>query len=59
MNIDVISKAIEMDMSIIVNRNITFTDSNGFYKGTLDTLASNLEDNDFEYLMSEISIHVR
>ena len=56
---DVIPKVIEMYMSIIVNRNITFTDSNGFYKGTLDTLASNLEDNDFEYLMSEFPTHVR
>ena len=42
-------------MSITVNRTITFIDSNEFYKGTLDTLASNLGDKDFKYLMSEFS----
>ena len=40
-------------MSIIVNRNITFIDSLQFIKASLDTLTSNLEDNDFKYLMSE------
>ena len=40
-------------MSIIFNRNITFIDSNEFYKGSLDTVASNLEDNDFKHLMVE------
>ena len=40
-------------MSIIVNRYITFIDSLQFYKGSLDTLASNLEDKDFKYLTSE------
>ena len=53
--IDVIPKTIEKYMSIIVNRTITFIDSNKFYKGTLDTLASNLDDNDFKYLMSQFS----
>ena len=51
MTIDVIPKIIEKYMSIIVNRNITFIDSNEFYKGTLYTLASNLEDNGFKCLM--------
>ena len=51
--IDVIPKAIEKYMSIIVNRNITFIDSLQFIKASLDTLTSNLEDNDFKYLMSE------
>ena len=51
--IDGIPKTIEKYMSIVVNRNITFIESNEFYKGALDTLASNLEDNDFKYLMSE------
>ena len=52
--IDLIPKTIEKYMSIIVNRNITFIDSNEFYyKGALDILASNLEDDDFKYLMSE------
>ena len=37
-------------MSIIVNRNITFIDSNEF---SLDTVASNLGDNDFKHLMAE------
>ena len=40
-------------MSIIVNRNIIFLDSNQFYKGSLDSHASNLEDSDFKYLLSE------
>ena len=53
MTIDGIPKTIEKYMSIIVNRNITFIDSNKFYKGAFDTLASNLEDIDFKYLMSE------
>ena len=43
-------------MSIIVNRYITFIDSLQFYKGSLDTLASNLEDKDFKYLTSEFCI---
>ena len=51
--IDIIPKAIEKYMSIIVNRNITFIDSLQFIKASLDTLPSNLEDNDFEYLISE------
>ena len=40
-------------MSIIVNRNITFLDSLQFYKGSLDSTASNLEDSDFKYLLPE------
>ena len=40
-------------MSIIVNRHITFVDSLQFYKGTLDTLASNLKNEDFKHLISE------
>ena len=43
-------------MRIIVNKNITSSDSNEFCKVSLDTLASNLEDIDFKYLMSESSI---
>ena len=54
--IDVIPKAIEKYMSIIVNRNITFIDSLQFIKASLDTLTSNLEDNDFKYLMPEFPI---
>ena len=42
-------------MSIIVNRNIVFLDSNQFYKGKLDNHASNLEDKDFKYLLSQFS----
>ena len=42
-------------MSIIVNRHITFIDSNQFYKGSLDSHVSNLEDSDFKYLLSELS----
>ena len=40
-------------MSIIVNRNITFIDSLQFYKGSLDTLASNLDNKDLNHLMLE------
>ena len=40
-------------MSIIVNRHITFIDFLQFYNSSLDTLASNLEDNDFKHLTSE------
>ena len=43
-------------MSIIVNRHITFIDSYQFYNSSLDTLASNLEDNDFKHLTSEFGI---
>ena len=55
MTIDVIAKTIEKYMSIIANRTITFIDSNKFYEGTLDTLASYLDDKDFKYLMSEFN----
>ena len=40
-------------MNIIVNRHITFVDSYQFYNSPLDTLSSNLEDNDFIHLTSE------
>ena len=53
--VHVIPKTVEKYMSIIVNRNITFIDSNEFYKGSLDTLASSLDDKDFKYLMAEFS----
>ena len=40
-------------MSIIVNRNINFIESLQFHKGSLDTLASNLDNKDFKHLMLE------
>ena len=40
-------------MSIIINRNIVFLDSLQFYKGSLDSLAGNLQDSDFKHLISE------
>ena len=43
-------------MSTIVNRYITLIDSLQFYNSSLDTLASNLEDNDFKHLTSEFGI---
>ena len=43
-------------MSIIVNRYITFIDSLQFYNSSLDTLASNLNNKDFTYLVSEFRI---
>ena len=41
-------------MSIIINKNIIFLDSLQFYKGSLDSLAGNLQDSNFKHLMSEI-----
>ena len=55
-DIDVIPKGIDKYMSIIVNRHITFIDSLQFYNSSLDTLASNLNDEDFKYLVSEFGI---
>ena len=43
-------------MSIIVNRQITFIDSLQFYNSSLDTFASNLNNEDFKYLVSEFGI---
>ena len=40
-------------MSIIINRNIIFLDSLQFYKGSIDSLAGNLQDSDFKHLISE------
>ena len=42
-------------MRIIVNRHITFIDSLQFYNGSLDTLASNLNNEDFKHLISEFA----
>ena len=49
-DISVIPKGIDKYMSIIVNRHIAFIDSLQFYNGSLDTLASNLNNEDFKYL---------
>ena len=43
-------------MNIIVNRNITFIDSLQFYNASLDTLASNLSNENFKHLISEFDI---
>ena len=43
-------------MSIIVNRHITFMVSLQFYNGSPDTLASNLNNEDFKHLISEFGI---
>ena len=43
-------------MSIIVNRHITFIDSLQFYNGSLDTLASDLNNEDFKHLTLEFGI---
>ena len=55
-DISVIPKGIDKYMSIIVNRHITFIDSLQFYNGSLDTLASNLNNEDFKHLTSECGI---
>ena len=52
-NVDI---GIDKYMSIIVNRHITFIDSLQFYNGSLDTLASNLNNEDFKHLISEFGI---
>ena len=54
-DIQVIPKSSEKYMSIIINRNIAFLDSLQFYTASLDTLAGNLQDNDFKHLLSEFS----
>ena len=46
-DVAVIPKGIDKYMSIIVNRHITFIDSLQFYNSSPDTLALNLEDEDF------------
>ena len=55
-DVAVIPKGIDKYMSIIVNRHITFIDSLQFYNSSLDTLASNLNNGDFKYLVSEFGI---
>ena len=52
-DIQVIPKTNERYMSIIVNNSIVFLDSLQFCKASLDSLAGNLQDNDFKHLLSE------
>ena len=54
-DIQVIPKSDERYMSIIVNNSIVFLDSLQFLKGSLDSLAGNLKDDDFKHLLSEFS----
>ena len=55
-DISVIPKGIDKLISIIVNRNITFIDSLQFYNSSLDTLASNLNNEDIKYSVPEFDI---
>ena len=55
-DIALIPKGIDKYMNIVVNRHITFIDSPQFYNSSLDTLASNLNNEDFKYLVSEFGI---
>ena len=55
-DISVIPTGIDKYMGIIVNRHITFIDSHQFYNSSLDALASNRNDEDFKYLVSEFGI---
>ena len=55
-DISVIPKGIDKYMSIIVNRHITFIDSLQFYNGSLDILASNLNNEDVKHLTSEFGM---
>ena len=52
-DIQFIPKTDERYMSIIVNNSIVFLDSLQFLKGSLDSLAGNLKDDDFKHLLSE------
>ena len=52
-DIDVIPESSDKYMSIIVNRHITFIHSLQFYNGSLDTLASNINNEDFKHLTSQ------
>ena len=52
-DIQVIPKTNERYMSIIVNNSIVFLDSLQFCKASLDSLAGNLQDNDFKHLLTE------
>ena len=56
-NIDIqeIPKTSEKYMSIIINNSVVFLDSFQFYKGSLDSLAGNLEDSNFKHLLSQFS----
>ena len=47
-DIQVIPKTSEKYVSITVNRTIIFLDSSQFYKGSLDSVALNLEVSDFK-----------
>ena len=55
-DIQVIPKTSEKYMSIIVNRNV-FLDSLQFCKESLDKVASNLNNEDFKYLLLEFRIN--
>ena len=55
-DIAVIPKRIDKYMNIIVNKHITLIDSLQFYNGSLDTLASNINNEDFKHLISESGI---
>ena len=55
-DISVIPKGIDKYMIIIVNRYITFIDSLQFYNSLLDTLTSNLEDNDLNTLYQNLAL---
>ena len=56
-DISVIPKGTDKYMSIIVHRHMTFIDSLQFYNDSLDTLASDLNNEDFKYLTSEFGIN--
>ena len=53
--VDAIPCRLEKYMSIIVNRNIVFTDSMQFMNDSLDNLVTNLDVRDFKYLSKKVS----
>ena len=55
-DIAVIPKGIGKYMSVVVNRHITFIDSLQRYSGSLGTMASNLNNEDFKHFISEFGV---
>ena len=53
--VSVIPNGLGKYMAFIINRNLVFIDSMQFMNSSLDSLVTNLSDNDFKYLSEEFS----
>ena len=51
--VNVIPNGLEKYMAFTINTNLIFIDSMQFMNSSLDSLVSNLSDNDFKYLSEE------